>query len=401
MKLLSSLDLFSGVGGLTRALHDFARPVAYCEIDHTCQEILHARMADGSLPKAPILEDVRSIEAKHLAGKKVDMIVAGWPCQDLSIMGLQRGLSGDRSGLIKEVIRLTDVFKPNLLFLENVPGILTNGIQDIVREFVTRRGYEMRWAVVPAAFVGAPHLRRRWFCLLVRHKNVSFSFKTDYAWYNKWTLAYHQGKTPRMYFAKSRKEKRDGIGRIATLGNSVVSDAVRAAFMILCNGFRWDTVSQDLLKSQPHIRLEALQMDCAKDTKDPEADWGYVSRQGHTCHMAPQLVLPTRKFSIRMDPRVYSGEVIRKVTTPLYTEIKELHAWSTPRHSSSMSNILTLRSSRDLPTQVRYEVNTPNHLRGGQLHPRFVEWMMGYPADWTKTKSFSSQISKKHHVTAA
>jgi hypothetical protein len=57
--------------------------------------------------------------------------------------------------------------------------------------------------------------------------------------------------------------------------------------------------------------------------------------------------------------------------------------WSTPRHSSHTSNVITTRTCRDLPTQVRFERKTPDHLRRGVLNPEFVEWMMGYPKGYT------------------
>lgn len=47
------------------------------------------------------------------------------------------------------------------------------------------------------------------------------------------------------------------------------------------------------------------------------------------------------------------------------------------------SHVLTPRTLRDLPSQVRFERQTPEELRKGQLSPEFVEYMMGYPAGWT------------------
>jgi len=60
--MLNGLDLFSGIGGLTKALETWVRPVAYCEVDSYCQGVLISRMADGSLSKAPIWDDVRSLD---------------------------------------------------------------------------------------------------------------------------------------------------------------------------------------------------------------------------------------------------------------------------------------------------------------------------------------------------
>jgi len=48
------------------------------------------------------------------------------------------------------------------------------------------------------------------------------------------------------------------------------------------------------------------------------------------------------------------------------------------------ANVLTQRTVRDLPCQVRFERSTPDELRGGSVNPEFVEWLMGYPRGWTR-----------------
>lgn len=59
---LRSLDLFSGLGGITHALRGVALPAAYCEIDRFAAAVLAARMADGSLPMAPLCSDVAALD---------------------------------------------------------------------------------------------------------------------------------------------------------------------------------------------------------------------------------------------------------------------------------------------------------------------------------------------------
>lgn len=80
--MLNGLDLFSGIGGITLALRNYCKPVAYCEIDPFCQSVLLQRMQEGDLPKAPIWDDVTCLdktcidellclqqEAESMAGK--------------------------------------------------------------------------------------------------------------------------------------------------------------------------------------------------------------------------------------------------------------------------------------------------------------------------------------------
>lgn len=77
--MLRSLDLFSGVGGITHGLRGFATPVMYCEKDPDCHGVLRKLMGQGRLPRAPIHDDITKLTARGVPGR-VDLIVAGFPC---------------------------------------------------------------------------------------------------------------------------------------------------------------------------------------------------------------------------------------------------------------------------------------------------------------------------------
>lgn len=161
--MLNGLDLFSGIGGISLALEPWVRTIAYCEQDRYAQGVLMSRMRDGTLDRAPIWDDVRTLRAEHF-GTKPDIIFGGFPCQDISSAGRGAGLGGERSGLFFEIIRLVNDIRPGLVFLENVPAITTRGLRLVTEEFSALR-YDCRWTVVSAAELGAPHLRKRWFML--------------------------------------------------------------------------------------------------------------------------------------------------------------------------------------------------------------------------------------------
>lgn len=161
--VLNGLDLFSGIGGLTLALAPWVRPIAYCENDRYAQSVLLSRMHDGLIPGCPIWDDVRTLRADALPVVP-DIVYGGFPCQDISVAGRGAGLGGERSGLVSEVFRLVGELRPGFVFLENVPAIRTRGA-DVVTGELARLGYDARWTVVSAEEVGAPHLRKRWFCL--------------------------------------------------------------------------------------------------------------------------------------------------------------------------------------------------------------------------------------------
>ena len=94
----------------------------------------------------------------------VDLITAGFPCQDISYAGKGAGLGGERSGLFHEAARVIRTLGPRYVLLENVGALLTRGI-DTVLGTLASLGYDAEWHCIPAAAVGAPHIRDRVFIL--------------------------------------------------------------------------------------------------------------------------------------------------------------------------------------------------------------------------------------------
>lgn len=162
MEKLNGLDIFTGIGGNTLALSEWVRPLVYCDNDRYCQAVLLSLMSQGKLPIAPIWDDVRTLKAEMLP--KVDIVYAGFPCQDISVAGSGVGLEGERSGLVFEVFRLVGELAPTFVFLENVPGIRTRGAERVGKE-MARLGYDCRWLCLSAQEIGALHKRNRWFML--------------------------------------------------------------------------------------------------------------------------------------------------------------------------------------------------------------------------------------------
>jgi len=157
------------------------RTVCHVEREAYAAAVLAARMEEGSLDAAPVWSDLCTFDARAWRGK-VDCIVAGFPCQDLSVAGKRAGLDGKRSGLFFEVCRIATDSGAWLMFLENVGGIAsatataldeTEGELDeraaarVVGELADL-GWDAEWLHVSASDVGASHGRERWFCLAWR-----------------------------------------------------------------------------------------------------------------------------------------------------------------------------------------------------------------------------------------
>lgn len=155
---MNVLDLFSGIGGFSLGLERAGmRTVAFCEIEPYCRAVLRKHW-----PEVPIYEDVRELTAGRLRadGIRVDAICGGFPCQDVSLAGDRRGLEGARSGLWREYARLIGELRPRLVIVENVPGLLSLGMGDVLGDLATLR-FDAEWHCIPAAAIGAPHIRDR------------------------------------------------------------------------------------------------------------------------------------------------------------------------------------------------------------------------------------------------
>lgn len=160
------LSLFSGVGGLDLALRialPQSRVVCYVEGEVYAAAVLAARMAEGAMDDAPIWSDVRTFDGRPWRGI-VDLIIGGFPCQDISNAGNREGIGGKHSGLWCEFTRIIREVGPSCVFVENVSALLIRGIDCVLGDLASM-GFDAEWGVFSAAEVGAPHLRKRVFIL--------------------------------------------------------------------------------------------------------------------------------------------------------------------------------------------------------------------------------------------
>ena len=182
MGKLNGLSLFSGYGGFELALKltgEKIRTICYVENDSYAQRVLEARMRDGHLDSAPIWDDINTFDGERWRGR-VDLIHGGFPCQDLSTAGRRAGLDGARSGLWWEMLRCVREVGPKYVLIENVPGILVLGQAGTVVGELSALGYDAKWHMLPAAAVGAPHLRWRWWCLAYTQSRGGESGVSEY-----------------------------------------------------------------------------------------------------------------------------------------------------------------------------------------------------------------------------
>ena len=153
------LDLFSGVGGFSLGLEGAGmETVAFCEFDDHAQQILKKHW-----PKTKIYKDVRELNAKKYRGS-VDVVTGGFPCQDLSSAGVQKGFDGERSSLYIEMLRIISECLPRYAIFENVSGLLTGGGGKWFAKFLydlAAIGYSAQWHSIEASHIGGTHHRDR------------------------------------------------------------------------------------------------------------------------------------------------------------------------------------------------------------------------------------------------
>jgi|SRR5579883_286849 DNA (cytosine-5)-methyltransferase 1 len=157
-------SLFSGIGGLEIGLHKAGhRTELLCEIMPAAKAVLSDRF-----PQTELTDDVSKLRDLPRA---IDIITAGFPCQDLSQAGLTKGLDGARSGLVGEVFRLAERSRAPWLVIENVPFMLQLNGGDAMRRIVDtleELKYRWAWRVVDTNGFGLPQRRERVFLIASR-----------------------------------------------------------------------------------------------------------------------------------------------------------------------------------------------------------------------------------------
>lgn len=152
------LSLFSGGGlgdyGLELAGMEI---VGQVEIDEYCQKILKVRW-----PDVPKWKDIKKFDGKLFIKHSYppDIISGGFPCQDISTAGKGVGITGERSGLWKEMFRIIREVRPRYVLVENVTALLGRGIGVVLGD-LAEIGYDTEWDCIPASALGAPHQRDR------------------------------------------------------------------------------------------------------------------------------------------------------------------------------------------------------------------------------------------------
>jgi DNA (cytosine-5)-methyltransferase 1 len=155
--MLTVGSLFSGIGGLDLGLERAGMKVIWnCEIDPYACQVLKKHW-----PDVPNIGNIKEVNWNDVP--RPDVLCGGYPCQPFSHAGRRKGEEDERH-LFPWVAEAIRHLRPRYAVMENVSGHLSMGF-GTVQGFLAEVGYDCRWDCVPAAAVGAPHLRDRVFII--------------------------------------------------------------------------------------------------------------------------------------------------------------------------------------------------------------------------------------------
>ena len=167
------VSMFAGCGGFDIGLHggfDFLgrhyRSLPFTtvwanEIDPRPAEAFARHMPDVPLTVASI-EDVIDQVPGH------DVLVGGFPCQDVSVNGARSASKGKRTVLYRYMAEAAAVWRPPVVLLENVRGLLSSDLWPEVPNAFKALGYTVEHRLLDASHYGVPQSRKRVFIACTR-----------------------------------------------------------------------------------------------------------------------------------------------------------------------------------------------------------------------------------------
>jgi site-specific DNA-cytosine methylase len=365
------ISLFSGVGMTDLAAELFGfETIALAEADDFNRSVLRRRF-----PATKVYADVCDVTAtdphlsrvaRHRRDQRPLLVSGGFPCQDISLSGHGAGLDGARSGLWSEFARIIREFEPEYVLIENVAALRGRGLDRVLAD-LGGRGYQARWDCIPAAAVGAPHMRDRMFIVAMR-ADVS-------------TLS--GGPLGEPFGLVTTAGVRPGATAAETVNAPVLDKLPRAGRMVGGYVFELEPIAT---QREAKAALRDGEMLLPSPAKH-EPGWRnleILDRAG----MPPAH--PNQRFYDRA-----TGRVVQKGVAQVATMFPNLKPASnvlipTPSRRDGMSGPGRSPKRKGGPN-LRTVVNEQEG--DYKLNPEWVEWMMGLPAGWTDPDTANADLA--------
>lgn len=230
--MIRYLSLFSGIGAFEKALQRLKIPyelVGYSEIDKYASK---AYSLIHNVPETMNYGDITKIDEKLLPD--IDLITYGFPCQDISVAGQQKGMLNDngsktRSGLFFDALRIIKHTQPKVAIAENVKNLTSKKFSEqfkIVLDSLEDVGYNNYWTILNAKNYEIPQNRERIIIVSIR-KDIDtnvFEFPEPVKLKTK-LLDLLEDEVDERYFVNPKKVK----ALIPQLEKKEISNTIRAS----------------------------------------------------------------------------------------------------------------------------------------------------------------------------
>jgi DNA (cytosine-5)-methyltransferase 1 len=372
-------SLCSGYGGLDQAV----AAVLDAELAFVADPDPGAtRILAHHHPDVPNLGDITAVDWKSILvlGLAVDILTAGFPCQDVSVAGRRAGMrKGTRSGLWLHVLAAIRILRPRLVVIENVPG-LRHEAADSDLEFcpgcmgdpdreppmralgavlagLADSGFDAEWATVGACDVGAPHRRDRVFLI---------------AW---------PQEQPPTFTVRPARPGRSVSGGVSLLPTPDAYQGNRGGTQDPAKR-RAGGHSVSLADVVEHL----LPTPAARDWKSGQSN--IMDRNARPLNEVIENLLPTPRASdgTHGGPNQRGSKGDLMLSAAVQPEHFGPYAAAVARWESA--------TGRQAPTPTE---PTGKHGRP-QLSPRFTEWLMGLPAGWVTAPEIGLKRSEQLHA---
>lgn len=182
-KGLNILELFAGVGGFRLGFEESNKELFHTKWSNQWEPSRKSQDAyevyDYKFPDSiNINEDIEEIPDEVFEKMNANIIVGGFPCQDYSVARSKSGelgITGKKGVLFWQIIRATEIIRPEYLVLENVDRLLKSPASQRGRDFAimlaafNQLGYSVEWRMINAAEYGRAQRRRRVFIYIYRN----------------------------------------------------------------------------------------------------------------------------------------------------------------------------------------------------------------------------------------
>ena len=235
--MIKIFELFAGIGAIRKAFidsHISFEVIGISEIDKFAIQSYNSLYGETKN-----YGDISKIESSNLPD--FDMLIFGFPCQDISIAGKQNGLdenSGTRSSLLWQALRIIREKKPTYLLMENVKNLIGPTHKQNFEKYLNylrELGYKSSYGILNLNNFGIPQNRERLFCFssLVNDPKIPEGKLT-----NKCLREFLESTVDRKYYMNKRfifedkgKNQKSGLHQIGNL-EMKATDSIKRVYAI-------------------------------------------------------------------------------------------------------------------------------------------------------------------------